>query len=112
MEQQFNNQDWTPVVIKKKVKKQPIQIDPDFKNIKKLDEHEDGGEFNKISENDRRNIITLRSQKKIKQETLAMKLNIKKEIIRDIENGSHLENKQLYARIIKYLNSIPTPPKN
>jgi ribosome-binding protein aMBF1 (putative translation factor) len=44
-------------------------------------------------------IIKLRNDKKLKHEDLATALNIKKDIIRDIENGCYPKDKLLFQKI-------------
>lgn len=106
-----NNQDWKPIVInnanKKKIK--PKQVDHNFKAMVALDNSNEVGVLNKVSEVDRKLIINLRMEKKISQENLAKRLSIRKETIRDIENGSYNENKSITGLIINYLKSLRIP---
>lgn len=107
----INNQDWKPVVVNNSQKKkvQQKQLEHNFKLMVSLNEASESDIIKKISENDRKLIIEQRIIKKISQENLAKRLSIKKEIIRDIENGSHNEDKTLTSRIIRFLNSLPIP---
>lgn len=100
-----NNQNWKTVVVNNPSKKkiQHKQVDHIFKVMVALDNSNEPEVIKKVSEVDRKLIINLRVGKKLSQEELAKRLNIRKEIIRDIENGSYNENKSVTRRIINYL---------
>ena len=100
-----NNQDWIITTLRKKsnIKKKQIQIDPTFKKMNNLDNATETIIIKKISDNDKKLLISLRIIKKISQIELAKQLNIKKETIRDIENGSYPENKLLFNKIKNHL---------
>lgn len=104
-----NIQDWKQVVWKKKdtnIKKDKFQhIDPLAIKLNKIDNTtiEDNLNIITIAKDDSNIIAKLRTDKKIKQEDLATALNIKKDIIRDIEKGIYPENKVLINKIKNYL---------
>lgn len=106
MSNPINVQDWTTVVLKKKKEKKKqkqLQIDPIVKKMNQLDNNDDTCKAVSVSNDDRKLITSLRTARKITQEELAKMLNIKKEIIRDIENGSSIENKQMINKIKNFL---------
>jgi ribosome-binding protein aMBF1 (putative translation factor) len=105
MSNPINFQDWTTVVLKKKEKKKQkqLEIDPIVKKMNQLDNTDDVCKIETVSNDDRKLITSLRTTRKITQEELAKMLNIKKEIIRDIENGSLAENKQMINKIKNFL---------
>jgi len=112
-QQSLSHQDWKPVVLSKPIKttQKLIQIDPNFKKMVQIEQESVNGNFTieKISEDDKKYVCSLRILKKLSQDDLAKKLNIRKEIIRDIENGTHPKDNQLIARIKRILNALPTP---
>ena len=105
MSNQVNFQDWTTVVLKKKEKKKQkqLEIDPTLKKMNQLDNTDDACKVETVSNDDRKLITSLRTTRKITQEELGKMLNIKKEIIRDIENGTLVENKQMINKIKNFL---------
>lgn len=102
---QVNFQDWTTVVLKKKkeIKQKQLEIDPIVKKMNQLDNTDDVCKIKTVSNDDRKLITSLRTTRKITQEELGKMLNIKKEIIRDIENGSLVEDKQMINKIKNFL---------
>ena len=102
---QVNFQDWTTVVLKKKkeIKQKQLEINPIAKKMNQLDNTDDVCKIKTVSNDDRKLITSLRTTRKITQEELGKMLNIKKEIIRDIENGSLVENKQMINKIKNFL---------
>ena len=102
---QVNFQDWTTVVLKKKKEKKQkqLEIDPIVKKMNQLDNTDDVCKIKTVSNDDRKLITSLRTTRKITQEELGKMLNIKKEIIRDIENGSLVEDKQIINKIKNFL---------
>jgi DNA-binding XRE family transcriptional regulator len=110
------SQDWTPVVLKKKGstdrtshdKKGSIQVDPAAKRAQQLDAFNAGPppKIEKVSPEDKREIIQLRILKKITQEELNKRLNLKKDTIKTIENGTHEKNKALTNKIKEFLSKI------
>lgn len=105
MSNQVNFQDWTTVIFKKKEKKKQkqLEIDPIVKKMNQLDNTDDVCKIETVSNDDRKLITSLRTARKITQEELGKMLNIKKDIIRDIENGSLVENKQMINKIKNFL---------
>lgn len=105
-------QDWTPIVFNKKRKTtQQTYVDPQIIKLNKIDNIDDEQPLKHETVNDdiRKIIIKLRNQKKINQKTLANNLNLKEDIIKSIEDGTHLKNNQLFGRIKRYLESLPDP---
>lgn len=105
-------QDWTPVVFNKKRKStQQTHVDAQVIKLNKIDNIDDDQPLKHETVNDdiRKIIIKLRNQKRLSQKTLANSLNLKEDIIKSIEDGTHLKNNQLFNRIKKYLESQPDP---
>lgn len=103
-------QDWTPVVFnKKKTFTHQTHIDPNIVKLNKIDNIDDDQPLKHETVNDdiRKVIIKLRNQKRLSQKTLANNLNLKEDIIKSIEDGTHLKNNQLFGRIKRYLESLP-----
>ena len=105
-------QDWTPVVFNKKRKStQQTHVDAQVIKLNKIDNINDDQPLKHETVNNdiRKIIIKLRNQKRLSQKTLANSLNLKEDIIKSIEDGTHLKNNQLFNRIKKYLESQPDP---
>jgi DNA-binding XRE family transcriptional regulator len=108
------SQDWTPVTLKKKgtsTDRKPInkiQVDPAAKRAQQLDAFNAGPppKIEKVSPEDKREITQLRILKKITQEELNKRLNLKKDTIKTIENGTHEKNKALTNKIKEFLSKI------
>jgi DNA-binding XRE family transcriptional regulator len=110
-------QDWKPVILTKmggstvsrvsaKVKPQP-QYDPATKRAKLLDAFNADGslpKIEKVSVEDKKEITQLRILKKMTQDQLNTTLNLKKDTIRSIENGTHEKNKALTSKIKIFLS--------
>ncbi len=110
--QQF--QDWEPVILKKSVKQKQThtQIDPRVKKLIQLDNNTgENLKIDTILDIDRKLITSLRISKGLSQDVLATKLNLRKDIIRDIENGKHPKDNQLINKIKKFLNQYVVPSK-
>ena len=106
-------QDWTPVVFHKKQKTEQniVNVDANVIRLNRIDNINDNVplKHETVDEDIRKTIIKLRNSKKINQKTLANRLNLKEDIIKSIEDGTHLKNNQLFNRIKKYLESLPNP---
>ena len=102
-----DHQDWQQVIWKKREnkKKEMQHIDPTVVKLNNIDNKtvEDNLAIEKLNKEETMLIIKLRNDKKLKQEDLATALNIKKDIIRDIENGCYPKDKLLFQKIKKYL---------
>lgn len=101
----MEHQDWTTVSFKKPVKtvtKQP-NIDPEVKKFKQLEESDNIIKIVKVSNEDKIKITKLRLAKKLTQEELNVKLCLKKDTIKCIENGTHEYNKLLINKIVNFL---------
>lgn len=103
-----NVQDWEPVIWKKKEinsKKEFKHIDPVALKLNRIDNKtiEDKLDIITVSKEDANIISKLRTDKKISQQDLATSLNIKRDIIKDIERGVYPENKLLVNKIKKFL---------
>jgi DNA-binding XRE family transcriptional regulator len=108
----INHQNWEPVIFKKKEPpKKQIHIDPNYKKMKELENN--NGELpiknDKIPDADRKFIQTFRIQKKLTQDELTVKLSLKKDTIKEIENGKHPKNAQLVNKIKKFLSEYTIP---
>lgn len=104
----MEHQDWNITTISKtKVTvPQQKQITHQTTKFNEIDRSTEAIKINKISETDRLTIINLRNKNKLSQEDLAKRLNIRKELIRDIENGIYIENKVFIKKIINVLSSL------
>lgn len=109
-------QDWTPVTLCKMggaamsrvgVKNINVKpsIDPEVKRARLLDANSAGPlpKFDKVSAEDKKEITQLRILKKLTQEQLNTALNLKKDTIKTIENGTHEKNKALTSKIKAFL---------
>jgi ribosome-binding protein aMBF1 (putative translation factor) len=100
-------QDWIPVIWKKNKnkKKEEQSIDPTVHKLNIIDNKtiEDNLTIETLAKEDTMLLIKLRNDKKLKQEDVAIALNIKKDIIRDIENGCYPKDKSLFQKIKTYL---------
>lgn len=104
----MEHQDWNIITLTKAkvtIPKQK-QINHQITKFNEVDQSTEPTRINTISETDRFKIINLRNKNKLSQENLAKKLNIRKEIIRDIENGVYINNKILINKIINVLSSL------
>ena len=102
-----NIQDWKTVVWTKPVPKaKQQQIDPKFKKLNELDNAniDNSMHIDRISKEFCQKIIKLRNDKKLSQKQLANSLNLKEDIIKSIENGSHKNDKLLFNKIINFLS--------
>ena len=105
------HQDWTPVTFTKpKAPPKQKQIDPTYKKMKELEENDDVPKKQElVSDEDKRFIQTLRVQKKLTQDDLTKQMSLKKDTIKDIENGKHPKNNLLISKIKKFLTNYQTP---
>ena len=105
----INEQDWIPVILKKNKKQIQNQklINPIVKKMNQLDNSDEIIKVIKVSDIDRKTISNLRLLKKISQKDLAIKLQIREDIIKNIENGTHNKDNQLISRIKTFLNKLP-----
>lgn len=96
------DQDWKPVVLKKKL----TDSEPKTKPLQKesLDFNETPIEFFTLSMG--RKIASLRSEKKWTQEELAQKMCIPKKTIIDIEQGKEKYNGPLVSKLKKVLGNF------
>jgi len=102
----YEHQDLKTIVFTKKpTPKKQIQIDPTYKKMKQLEENngETPIKLLTVSDEDKKIIQSLRLQKKFTQDDLNKKLALKKDTIKEIENGKHPKNIQLTNKIKKFL---------
>jgi DNA-binding XRE family transcriptional regulator len=108
-------QDWKPVVLSKMggaamskvgVKNVQPQVDPELKRARMLDANNAGPlpKIEKVSVEDRKEITQLRILKKLTQDELTKRLNLQKDTIKNIENGTHEKNKALTSKIKAFLS--------
>lgn len=101
----YTHQDWTPVTTKKtEVNKKTFNINPEYKKMKELDDNT--GEpisVKKIDKSEIAIIKQLRINKKLSQTQVNNALSLQKDTIKNIENGTHVKNKQLFRKINNYL---------
>jgi len=104
----MNHQDWNPIILNPIKEKQTyveapkspviisqqakIEADIDAGKLPKTYGHEYGQKVQKA-----------RCEKKLTQEQLAQQLNVKKDIIQKIENGSGLVDAQICSKIFRVL---------
>lgn len=107
----MNHQDWKPVIVKEKNEKEikNIQEKPKTSNLSsgvKINVNENGEEvikINKVTKEISNLIISARLIKKLTRKQLANNLNLKEDIIVDIETGKAIYDGNLIAKIKKYL---------
>jgi len=106
-------QDWKPVVLSKmganasKPIKPAISIDPKIKQANALDAYNAEAPPPKketITTEEKKELTQLRLLKKITQEDLNKKLQLPKDTIKTIENGTHIKNKALFHKIKQFLS--------
>lgn len=110
----MNHQDWKPVIVKEKNEKEikNIQEKPKTSNLSsgvKINVNENGEEvikINKVTKDISTLIISARLIKKLTRKQLANNLNLKEDIIVDIETGKAIYDGNLIAKIKKYLGVI------
>lgn len=114
----MDHQDWKPVVLrnpnakniteakKKKLVKSTTSCNSNNLkgdvSIKKLDSN-DVEKLGKVSKEDSKKIQQARLALKLSQQDLATKLNVKKNVINDLESGKMLKNNQLINKIKRVL---------
>ena len=109
-----NHQDWKPVMLTNTVKiaknqpKEIVKKDEIFKpNVPcgvKLDENDEVTSIKYVTKEISQLIINARCAKKISRKDLAKNMNLKEDIIADIENGKAIYNGDQIAKIKKYLS--------
>lgn len=117
------HQDWNPVVFTKKTKKSPEEaaaaaaagtVDTyERRKAHKLDEHtgegvEDSASVKQKAKQFRTFLTSYRTQHKMTQKELAVKLNLKPDVITNIENGKTVPDPPLVQRIKNRLQSLPS----
>lgn len=108
----MNHQDWNPIIVKEKINKQVknIQEKPKISDLKsgiKVNINENGEEvikINKVTKEISNLITSARILKKLTRKQLANNLNLKEDIIVDIENSKAIYDGNTIAKIKKYLN--------
>jgi DNA-binding XRE family transcriptional regulator len=83
-------------------------IHPEQKKIAQLETITDGvaPKVEKISADDKKEITQLRILKKLTQDQLNVKMNLPKDTIKHMENGTHEKNKALTNRIKAFLSKV------
>ena len=108
-------QDWKPVTLHKMGSKQSSQVkptlpavNPEVKRARMLDASNDGTgpKIEKVSAEDRKEIMQLRLLRKITQSDLDKQMSLKKDTIRSIENGTYEKNKMLTNKIKEFLKKV------
>jgi ribosome-binding protein aMBF1 (putative translation factor) len=108
-------QDWTPVILKKKMPETTRKIIPKISHSKSISSLSSGVKLNdndevvniKYVSKDIANLITsARCIKKLTRKQLAQALNIKEDVIANIETCKAIYNGNLIAKIKKYLNIL------
>lgn len=121
---QLSGQDWTPVVVRPKSIRDAEKKDhernktaqsskatvtannmPAWKLEKQIDS-DAGPVLNRVSDDDKKQIISLRTGAKLTRDQVAKALNLPRTTIDDIENGKALQNKQVTNKIINYLKKF------
>ena len=83
------------------------QVDPATKRARMLDAYNaetPAPKIEKVSTEDKKEITQLRILKKLTQDQLNIRLNLPKDTIKSIENGTHKKNKELTNKIISFLS--------
>jgi len=111
-------QDWKPVTLNKmggaamskldaqKMSQKMSQFDPATKRARILDAYNaetPAPKIEKVSAEDKKEITQLRILKKLTQDELNTRLNLTKDTIKNIENGTHKKNKELTYKIKTFL---------
>jgi ribosome-binding protein aMBF1 (putative translation factor) len=101
-------QDWKSVVLKEKTPIIPKNIvaKPLASKISssvKLNENDEIASIKYICKRDSLTITNARNLKKLTRKDLANKVNVKEDVIKDIETGKLIHDGNLIARIKKYL---------
>ena len=111
--QNYDYQDWKPVVLRKEKQVKQKHIDPENIRKKKIEENSEEGltKIETISDNERKTLINLRTERKITQAVLAQQLNMRADIIKTLENGTHPKDKSLVNKIKSHLQKILIPIK-
>ena len=110
-EQELENQDWTPVVIRSKTAKKPTEpilsneIVSNVNKAKKLENSDDTGTFKKLSNESRQTLVQARVAKNLKQDDLARALNMPANTYKAIENGKSIPTQQDLNKINNYLKT-------
>lgn len=95
-------QDWTPVVFKKKTvadKPKHVEVSP----LKKLDENKESFEHKKIPKYISDAVRKTRTDKKMTQDQLAKLINEKPCVVNDIENGRGVYDHMKINKILRAL---------
>jgi ribosome-binding protein aMBF1 (putative translation factor) len=116
----YEHQDWTPVVVRKynhaQVEKQTIPSSQAFKatmshvsakpawKIEKQVDSDTGKPIKYVTKINAAAIVRARIIAKLTQKQLAQKLNIQEKDIKDIEQGTAVENNVILSKIRRFLN--------
>jgi|SRR3990172_707860 len=98
----MEHQDWTPIVLKKDEKKIIQPHPPGHKQYKNLDSN-DPDAPKPVGLSIGKQIQQARLNKKMTQDELAQKINVKPNIIRDYENGKAIPDKKVIQKISQIL---------
>jgi ribosome-binding protein aMBF1 (putative translation factor) len=111
-EQELDNQDWTPVVIRGKSTAKtatPSKLSQEsitnINNFKKLENLDGPCTFKKLSSESRQTLIQARTAKNFKQDDLARALNMPSNTYKAIENGKNVPTQQELNKINNYLKT-------
>ena len=106
----MNHQDWLPIVLKNKVvpiKKETILRKKVIDNSSViLDENEEVVKIKTVPREISNLIVNARVTKKLTRKQLANQLNLKEDIIADIESGKAIYDGNQIAKIKKFLGVI------
>jgi ribosome-binding protein aMBF1 (putative translation factor) len=107
----FQHQDWNSVTFAKKTQpKKQIHVDPTLKKMKELEENTDiPKKAETVSNEDKKIIRNLRTQKKLTQDELTKKMGLKKDTIKDIESGKYPKNNLQINKIKTFLTDYKCP---
>jgi ribosome-binding protein aMBF1 (putative translation factor) len=95
------HQDWTPVVIRRTNNKISKKTEEEIYSRVKFETEDVKIKY--VPSNVSQLIINGRNTKKLTRKQLANELNLKEDVIADIENGKAIYNGNIIARIKKYL---------
>jgi ribosome-binding protein aMBF1 (putative translation factor) len=104
------NQDWEPIqihgkslTIKPIINKVQNKIPVISKQYKEIDQASDAGKLKQLQLEDRQTMISMRTNKKLKQDQIAGILSMPVNLYKDIENGKTIPTQQQLQRINNYL---------
>lgn len=106
----MEHQDWTPVTLVSK-SNQRVQKKPNLAGSFKFDDNSEDFHHKKISKDNVRKVVSLRTLAKLTRRELALKCNLKEKDIIDIETGNALRSDQKINKVLNVLGKEISKPK-